>query len=441
MPQTKKYLIYLIYFLILNGIFNHLFFRGNDVMGPVADAFTFYIFIRIWAQKYKVVNDKLLLTIPSTLLLFVAAFFIIGSVSSVIFENKLITCIWGMHFYVRYLLLFYSAYKLFNREDIQKVKQIFMKMLKLNAYFVPFQVYVFGMQGDVLGGTVFGGNSAFLNFLLPCLYFFIMDYFRGKYKTIHLIGLILCVMLFAKWGEVKAIYFILPALLLACYVVYHKVSTSYIIGVIMFVVLVIPVSEFVLTMYMDEYYVDRVFNMDYVEAETSNTVGWGGFNRSTCVELTNRDVLVDPPSMAIGYGFGQANTSQSLGGFVGEKFGANGLHLFTSSYVLSEVGWAGYICFLAVYVMLLIQFWIYQKKYSDDKEIRYWASIGIISVLFNFVIIWYNCTPVTSGYFTTILWAMCFLSIRFRIDELVASKVDLRYRAIKLNDEKIGRKI
>lgn len=436
MPKTKKFLFYFLYFLIFEQLVLRVFLSHDTrtYFTFIEDFCCYYVFLKIVMQKHKVVNNEITKITGDLVILFILLFLSVGSLSSVMFENKFITWLWGIHIYLRYPILFYNVFKLFNKDDIEKVKKIFFRMIKVNIFVILIQRFVFGIQGDYLGGT-FEGNSQFLNFLLPCLYFFIADFMNGKYKLLHMFFMVIAVMLYAKWGEVKAIYFILPALLLSSYVIFKKFTSNLIVGVCLASILIIPASEFVLGIFMGDSYVERVFNLNYVQKETSNESGWGGFNRSTCIVLTETLIFQDPGSSYIGYGFGQSNISNKFGGWIGDEFGANGVHLFTSSYVLSEVGWIGYVLFLGVYVILLLRFWEIKKHYNDDEEMRYWSSIGLISLMFNFVIIWYNHTPVSSAYFTTFLWAMCFLALKFRKKELDDALLVTKVKLFKGDEE------
>ena len=92
------------------------------------------------------------------------------------------------------------------------------------------------------------------------------------------------------------------------------------------------------------------------------------------------------------------------------KYRHTGYFYFTSSFVLIETGWIGYILFISIYLFIMLRFLYYYIKSKNNQE-KYWAAIGTMMGIMTFMFIWYNSAPYVDYYLPFMLWGFCFLGI------------------------------
>ena len=92
------------------------------------------------------------------------------------------------------------------------------------------------------------------------------------------------------------------------------------------------------------------FDMEFIQEETSHAYTLSeeaadfSFNRSTCVEMASTLILNDPIHLLFGYGVGSGNTSEKFGTWISATYSKiTSYNWFTSSWLLIEYGWVGYI--------------------------------------------------------------------------------------------------
>ena len=354
-------------------------------------------------------------------------FFSVGLFADVINIVPVPTIFWGVRMVARYFLLLYAIIKLCDYHDVDVFKKFIYKLFKWNAIACAIEMYL-GYSGDVMGGS-FVGNAQLILFMIISLIIFTTDFFNGKISLKSYIGRIVIIFVIAMWAEIKFLYFFTPLCVYSGYVLVRKFHVGHIIGLILAYSLLIPVMQLALRFYYPEEYVNKVFDMEYIEQETHhdgyNLSAIGrSFNRGTCVEKAETLLLQDPLHYWIGHGLGSGTNSGTFNTWINQRYRDTGYFYFTSSYLLIETGWIGYIAFLLVYLFITIRFW---KAYwhQEDETIRYWATLGMMMGLFTFMLIWYNDRPYVDYYLPFILWAFCLLGVVRKGKEMDEDEVEV----------------
>ena len=222
--------------------------------------------------------------------------------------------------------------------------------------------------------------------------------------------------IFAILGEIKLLYFIIPICFYGMYVLINKFSIYHVVILFFIYWGFVPIMEKAMSLYYDKEYVNQVFTKEYIEDQTTNNYGFadGGFNRSTALSLTSTVILKTPLKLCIGNGIGSGSASNIFGGSIYHAYQYTTYNYFATSYILVETGWIGFILFCLIFLILLYRFYYYYKHY-DDIVIKYWASCGIMGAFITYPLMWYSNCPYYDYYLFYILWALCFLSISYRL--------------------------
>lgn len=408
MEKLRKHLYYIILYIFVKGLLIKLF--GNkDVFDLLTDVFVFYIAY----QAPRGIKGETRAFLGKGTVWAAGIFLFVGLLSDVIHLTPPLTVLWGVRMFIRYFLLFYAIIKLCDYQDVGLFKSFIYKMFTWNVIACMVE-FLLDRTGDIMGGT-FVGNSQLVVFLIICLLVFSMDYYKGEILQKSFYIRILTVFVIAMWAEIKFLYFLTPLCVYSCYVLSRRFTIGHVIVLVMAYFLLVPAMQYALSFYYSEEYVDKVFDQDFIEEETSHeaynlsAVG-RSFNRGTCIEKAEQLLLIDPLHYGIGYGIGSGVNSGKFRTWINERYQETAYFLFTSSYVLIETGWIGYIAFLLMYLLITIRFIRYYRN-QEDEIIKYWATLGLAMGLYTFMLIWYNDRPYVDYYLPFILWAFCFLAV------------------------------
>lgn len=409
MAWIKKLIYFIIYWIFLSSLINR-YIWNSQIITLLPDALVIFAFLCDLKGKHEL--SKIVGKAPLTAL---GIFLLIGVAAAIVNSVDPTSFLWGLRMVIRYPLLFYMIYQHFDMRDVLKLKKAFYLSFWINAVFTLLQLAT-GVVGDAMGG-IWSGNGQLANYILISIIIYGGDYYRGKITLRNFSFRVLFFFACAVWGEIKLLYFVIPLMLYIQYCFYRKFNFSHVLIVLFASIALIPVLRWGLSLYYDQDYVDSTFNVEEMEAYNKNDYGFSGFsyNRGTCVELATAQFLVDDPIQFIaGNGFGSATVSNLFPSEIGRRYAnLTCYHFFTSSYVLIETGWGGFICFLLFYILLFFSFFSYYRK-RKDPFIKYWSVIGCLTVIMTFIMIYYNNTPYADYYFPYVVWAVCFVAIRDR---------------------------
>lgn len=410
MNKKTKQLYYILIYICIKGLLIKLI--GH------ADTFNFLADIMIFYIAYKAPHGKkgeLRELLGKGVLFSIGIFLLVGIISDFLNLTAPLTVIWGLRMILRYFLLFYAIIKLERNHDFIDFRKIIYNVFRWNVL-VCFTEYLLDRTGDLMGGT-FIGNGELSVFLLICLLCFSLDYFVKRISSRNFAIRMAIIFTIAIWAEIKLFYFLIPLSIYTIYVLIKKFSVTHIVILCVAYFSFVPVMEYVLSLYYDKQYVEHVFDYDNIVRETSHA-GYNlsaigrSFNRSTCIKQAEELFLTDPLHYAIGWGIGAGSNSDRFGTWINQKYRDTAYFYFTSSYVLIETGWIGYIAFLLMYLFIVFRFWKIYRNNEKNLVVKYWTVLGLTMSIMTFLFIWYNDRPYADYYLPFCLWAFCFLEIR-----------------------------
>lgn len=396
-------------FLFVKGFIIKTF--GNfDLFNLIADLLV--VLCAIKTPKIKIKNVIKITGRPIVFSIFF--FFLIGILGDIVNTVPIKTSIWGIKNFLRFFLLIYSIIGRYKFLDSYIFKKLVTKLFYLNLLATTFDYYA-GRTGDSMGG-IFLGNGDLAIFLIVSLFLFTSDYFAGRKKKLLVVGAYVSSFLIAMLAEIKFLYLIIPMCLYLSYVLIKKMTIMNISVFILSCLFIVPTLKYALSFYYNEAYIEAIFNEEERDEYLSNSgynlgMADNGFNRNTSIEnvqmLFFRDNL---KTSLVGYGLGSASNSKTFGTWIADKYRYTGYFFFTSSFVLIETGWIGYILFISIYLFIMLRFLYYYIKSKNNQE-KYWAAIGTMMGVMTFMFIWYNSAPYVDYYLPFMLWGFCFLGI------------------------------
>lgn len=242
-------------------------------------------------------------------------------------------------------------------------------------------------------------------------------------------------MIIAIWAELKFAYFVSPLIIYGSYVLLRKFSISHLVVFIVAFFLLVPTLQFFMSFYYDEAYVNMVFDPEFLEEETTHAYGFQeGFNRSTAIGMTNEIFLTDSKSKLFGYGLGNGTQSSYFQTPFYTKWKWTTYFNFSTSYILTELGWIGFVLFCLIYLMILIKFYSFHKKACSLFQ-KYWSTAGILAVCVSILMLWYNDTAYFNFYLMCFFWSVCIITLSFstkiiNYDKSINNRTNLQCRKI-----------
>lgn len=407
MSWIKKLIYFTIYWIFLSSLINR-YIWDSQIITLLPDLLVIFIFLCDPIAKYKLTT-----IIGKTVLIILCIFLIIGILSAIANDIALSNILWGLRMIIRYPLLFYIVYQHFNLRDVYWFKKAFYASFWVNAAFILIQL-ASGVVGDSMGG-IWNGNGILANYILISIAIYGGDYFRSKISLTNFSLRVIFFFACATWGEIKLLYFIIPLMLYVQYCFYRKFSFSHVFIILIAYITLIPLLRWGLSFYYDQDYINSTFDVKEIEAYNKNDYGFSGYsyNRGTCVELSTAQFLTDHPfHLLAGHGIGSATVSKLFPSEISTRYAdLTRYYYFTSSYVLIETGWGGFILFLLFYALLFLSFFRYYKT-ARNSPIKYWSFVGCLTAIMTFIMIYYNNSPYSDYYVPYLVWAVCFVAIR-----------------------------
>lgn len=416
--KPKKILYFVLYWILITGFIQSFIIR-NEFIPFLSDILIFYL---AFTKSSKNLNEVAKTIGPVIIKLF-AVLLIGSSFVSLLNLMSIQSTLWGLRMVLRYLLLFMLILKYFDARDVVKYKHILLKFFWINAFLVLIQYFVLGLIGDWIGGT-FSNNGELFVFNLFCTFVISKEYFERRLKLKRFTLFIVVEIFTAMIAEIKIMYFTIPLAIYAVYIFVKKFTIKHLAILVIAYFCFIPIMKSVMLLMYDENYVNNVFDVEAIENETKKTYNLSadaadfGFNRSTCVEMATAIMLKDDLHLLFGYGIGSGNTSSKFETWIGQQYSSiTSYNWFTSSWLLIEFGWVGYIIWILILISLIWRYSCYYRK-NSDKIVKDWSALGFISTSFTFIIAWYNNMPYYNAYFIYFFWAICFVAIRERLKQL-----------------------
>lgn len=403
MKNDIKLTWFFIYWVTYSSLISRYLFN-NIIISFIPDILIFIIFLRTLKYKRKDIKffKNSLIQIPLIIL------FTTSIISSLYNFVPIATFLWGVRMLLRYIIAIIVIVKLFNIDEVNKYRKFIYTWFNINFFFCVIQ-FLQGDRIDLMGGT-FPGNTLLVPMLFISASLFSIDYFNGKIRLTSYIIKLLIFLLISIWAELKISYFIIPPIGFISYVIAKKISIKhFILGIFLYLFLV-PILQFSLSFYYSEDYVHNTFDKESILKEASSSYGFrGGFNRNTAITMTDDLILKDNTHKMLGYGLGVGTQSSFFSTDFYKNWGWTSYFNFSTSYVLCELGWLGFVSFIFIYIIMGRVF--YKYIYSKNLLVKQWAQIGLLSVFISLVLFWYNDTAYFNFYLVIILWGICISAI------------------------------
>lgn len=434
MVKTKKYIYWAIYAILYCSVIQR-YIWANQFCQILPDIIIFSIFFfkkGLIIRNTPKINIILGKWVPRTLILF----FAVGIISDIVNLVNPIAVIWGARMLLRYILLFLLVYKNFEAKDLIKLQKIINISFYINSILILYQFTV-GVTGDSMGG-IWNGNGELSIYIILMTIYFSATYYKKGMPLKSFLFRILFFYITAIWAEIKMLYFFLPICIYGVYILLKSFSIKHIIILIIAWFLAIHLLTQVLSLYYNEEYVSQTLNLEDLQAYNTNNYGFTeeSLNRGTIFKKSTL-FLDSPVYIAIGHGLGSGNMSSYFSTDLAEQYGKTCYSFFTMSYLLMEVGYTGLILYLAIYFLILYNFFSIYRK-TKDQIIKFWATMGVLATAATFLMIYYNSVPLNNYYFGYLFAAICSIGIKERLKYLYATKLaQIKTTNINNNQKKL----
>lgn len=405
--KSKKLLYFIIYW-ILYGSLVYRYLLSSMFVILLPDILLFIIFFFFGIPKKKAIVKS----VGRGVIVALTLFLLIGVTSAFINLVPPLTAFWGFRMFIRYFLLFYFVFQLFDTSDVIKCRKILNQSMLWNFFFCFIQLLQ-GKVGDSMGG-IMSGNGDLSIYIVICVIFLSFDYFKGFVRLHRFLIYILLFYTCSMWAEVKLLYTVIPFIIYASYVLIKKFRLNHIFVLLLSFFFLVPTLKYILSFYYGEQYIEDVFDKEAVKSYTTDaTYGFttSSFNRNTAIAQSQIYYLKDPIHSIIGHGIGSATISDSFGTWIKDTANQTFYYYFTSSYVLIETGWIGFMLFILIYLFIFYRFLFFYIR-GKDPTIKYWSALGLLLAVLTFLFIWYNALPYSYWYLPFLVWGFCYVMIK-----------------------------
>ena len=357
----------------LPGAFNYV----SDILLIL----TVYIIFKAHAGEIRIGNN-----VP---LLFAGTFLLIGTFSALLsLDSSPVLYLWSFRNNIRLFIFFYCCYKTLEKEDVQKLLEIILKIFYINIAVCLFEYFIKGVEYDYLGGLfgngVRGGNGPLNGLMIVAMTYLIIEYINKNKPAWELI-LGTCGALFiATVAELKFFYIeLLLLVFLVCIFVTHNyrmlvfIASATIIGMIgmAFYIRLYPErAGFISVNFIREY----SFKSTYGE--------FSRINRLTAIPTIWSNYFdYNIKKCLIGLGMGNGEMSSQFSFLNSLFYSKYGIYLrydwFSQAFLFVETGLLGLLTYISFFVASAQKAWANKTKNNQ---------VALITMFFMILTIFYN---------------------------------------------------
>lgn len=218
MKQKRKIIYFIFYWLLFSGTF-FKFVYSHEILAIVPDILVFYLLFSKSDKKNKVKAIKPYVGryVPNI----IGAFLLITTLSSIINMSGLLSYLWGLRMFLRYLGLFYLVTGTLKMKDVEKVKNWLYKAYYINLAVIGIQFFLLNINGDAISG-IFSSNGGIVAYIFITSFIFTGDYCQKRLKLSRYCILMGAMLFIAVVAEIKLLYFVVPLCFYAGYTVYKN---------------------------------------------------------------------------------------------------------------------------------------------------------------------------------------------------------------------------
>ena len=383
--KKPKRLIYAqIIYILLIKMFITMFGFPNSAM-YLTDIINILAFIIAIGKKLKE-KQTLDIKIPLKFLIALLVFSVIGLIIN---GQRIALFVWGLRNTYRGFVFLYSCIVLLDKDDINKIFNIFNIVFVFNIILCTYQYFVLHLYQDFIGGT-FGiefSANAYMNVYSVIMFTYSLIKYLNKSKPLsYLLMISMGTLYIAALSELK-VFFLEFIIIIVLGILLSRFSLK--------TILFLGIATISVAVAMNAFYTiypkyKGYFTIENV-IEASSNDRLGILNRLTALRDINYLFLKDNKTKSLGLGLGSTDTSkvEIFNSDFYKKYGEDLRYtwLFDAMFTL-ENGYIGLILYLLILLSIFYENGKMKKFQKDKTEYRITQILSIMSV----VLMWYNAS-------------------------------------------------
>lgn len=314
----------------------------------------------------------------------------------------------GLRINGRYFLVFLVSLVLLNKERIDKLFSLFIKVMIANVIFCSIQYFIFGFRGDFCGG-LFGTakTNSWVNILLCVVTAYSIAFYANANISLKkaIMNCLLCVYI-ASLAEIKFFFFELILIVISV-VILNRPNKKTISICIVSGLLLIAMNSIIDSLWSSSS--SDIFSIEgiefYLSEKSYGYASVGDLGRIGGISKLDEYFFQDSLNL-FGKGLGSCEYGTPFYSIYSY------LHYIWFGYltIYLEMGWTGLILYVAFFIAIV--FASIRKRRKNREITPYEKSVHIFSecmAIIGIVLIWYNTTVFNyPGFFLFLTIAFAF---------------------------------
>ncbi len=303
--------------------------------------------------------------------------------------------LWGIRNNFRYFVFVAACYRYLNKEDIERIFDIFFWFYCVNIVVLSYQILVQNIRYDFASGLfgageAMGGVSELNALIVIVVSIYVVKYLTRSAPLWKMIVAVAGALFMAAINELKIVYievFIIFALVTLITRFSVKKLTMIGLGTMLMAFSMI---------YLQSLYPNWAGFFSIDEIVRYSTMGYGSktaISRIGAVGFVTEHFFHDPLEYIFGIGLGNADYSSNFT-FLQSKFYQlhqnTNYHFIQSAFTLVEMGFVGLGLFMAILLSPAMYSMQIKHRTGLSKQDRYLLNIVILISLFAIVMLFYN---------------------------------------------------
>ncbi len=300
----------------------------------------------------------------------------------------------------RFFSFLITAFLVFEKEDIPSLLKINHILFALNIVAVLFEYFVLGLERDCISGTFAymdkGGNAGLAVLLVIELCILLNNFLREDVKLYKTIILLIPILLIAAIAELKII-FVVFAIITIISIILNPKNKRTIIAIVSSIIFTITGIGILTSIYPEwegSFSISSIYTLlfdDNFGYSNKNDISRGrAFAQID--SLFYEDKL---QNKLFGFGIGNCDSSKTLGlysDFYNDYEETLHYDWFTHSMVYLELGLIGFLAFISIFIVNIVNSFIVYKKCNKIETIEYRSNIigAFCFSIFCIISIWYD---------------------------------------------------
>lgn len=387
----------LLYFTIWSTLLSNFFSMFISVISYFPYICYIILLIKIFEKKMiqrkKIKVDKYIINIAALIA-------IINTLALIYNGNRINILLLIFYFFKKFgyiiIYLFFINTNI-SHKDITTNLKLFIIFAFIQFPLIIIQFMTNSDRDDITG--LFGGSGTgiLLQYLIYII--IILLIYKDKVSKIKLLDatLIILSLMYCALAEVKIGFIVIPIIFI-CSLILERKFIKLIVGISILFTILNSIYGIFIKIYPDHDFINNnTFTKDYIQT----AYGKNSVNRLGFMSILENTVLDTQEKRFFGTGFATANPSsiEVLEGEIARQYDYLNIHYFTLPYLVVENGIVGTILWISTYIYLLIINIYFYIRYKDKNSI-----IIILTIISNFIFIYYNSSIITSPSIILMTW-------------------------------------